>query len=168
MILTFWSWRSQTQSGSQDFGQLVILSSIAKIEIDGKLVSKKYTPISPVNEKGKATFAIKVYRKCDEFPNGADGGLWTQYFEQNIKVGDTIMCEGPIGKIKYFGHGKMHLMKKELKPKTKIGLIAGGSGITPMYVCRRSCFKSRQRRRRNHLAFLKQDQGRHSMQGLAR
>jgi len=99
-------------------------------DIDGKLVSKKYTPISAVNEKGKATFAIKVYRKCEEFPNG---GVYGQHFENNIKVGDTILCEGPIGKIKYFGHGKMHLMKKELKPKTKVGLIAGGSGITPMY-----------------------------------
>lgn len=39
-------------------------------EINGKVVARKYTPISPVNEKGKAIFAIKVYRKCNEFPNG--------------------------------------------------------------------------------------------------
>ena len=47
-------------------------------EIDGKIVSRKYTPISPINEKGRALFAIKIYRKNDEFPNG---GKFTQYLE---------------------------------------------------------------------------------------
>lgn len=44
------------------------------------------------------------------------------------------MCEGPIGRIKYLGYGKIEKMKKELKhPKMRICLLAGGSGITPMY-----------------------------------
>ena len=57
---------------------------------------------------------------------GIFGGLFTlftQYFEDHVNVGDSIMCEGPFGKIKYFGHGKIILGKKELKHKTKIGLI---------------------------------------------
>merc|ERR1712070_253571 len=37
-------------------------------EVDGKKMNRKYTPISPVNEKGKATFVIKVYRNNEEFP----------------------------------------------------------------------------------------------------
>ena len=33
------------------------------LQIDGKTVTKMYTPISLVNQKGKVVFAIKVYRK---------------------------------------------------------------------------------------------------------
>ena len=43
-----------------------------------KVVSRKYTPISLVNEKGKIEFVIKVYRACDEFPSG---GVMSQYLE---------------------------------------------------------------------------------------
>ena len=43
------------------------------------------------------------------------------------------MCEGPIGMIKYLGPGKVVLKKKELQPKKRIGLVAGGSGVTPMF-----------------------------------
>lgn len=71
-------------------------------DIDGKHFSKKYTPISPVNQKGSSDFAIKVYRPNEEFP---DGGAYTKWMEQNVNVGDTIMCEGPIGMIRYKGFG---------------------------------------------------------------
>jgi len=40
--------------------------------------------------------------------------------------------EGPFGLLHYLGHGKFSLRKKPLE-KTKIGLIAGGSGITPCF-----------------------------------
>lgn len=93
-------------------------------------MSRKYTPISPVNEKGKAVFVIKIYREDPAFP---DGGKFTQHLEKNVNVGDSIMCEGPIGMLKYNGFGKFMLKKNELKPKKRIGLLAGGSGITPMY-----------------------------------
>lgn len=98
--------------------------------IDGKLVSRKYTPVSPINLKGRAEFVIKIYRPHPDFP---EGGKFTQHLENNVNVGDSIICEGPIGKIKYFGDGKFNLLKKELPRKTKIGLLAGGSGITPMF-----------------------------------
>lgn len=42
------------------------------------------------------------------------------------------MCEGPIGRVRYLGHGAFKLLKNDLKPKSKIGLIAGGTGITPL------------------------------------
>ena len=99
-------------------------------DIDGKHVGKKYTPISPINQKGSLDFVIKVYRPCDEYP---DGGRYTPWWEKNVNVGDSIMCEGPIGKFRYLGHGKCVFQKKELKPKTKIFLCAGGSGITPHF-----------------------------------
>ena len=43
------------------------------------------------------------------------------------------MCEGPIGKLKYWGNGKFTQLKKDLLPKTKLGLLAGGTGLTPLF-----------------------------------
>jgi cytochrome-b5 reductase len=96
--------------------------------INGKLVSTKQTPVSLVNEKGRAVFVIKVYRACMEFP---DGGIFTQHLEDNVHVGDSIMCEGPIGKTKYLGNGRFTVKKRMAMPKKKVGLLAGGTGITP-------------------------------------
>lgn len=50
-----------------------------------------------------------------------------------MKIGDSILCEGPFGKLRYFGYGDFHYMKKQLPNKTKVGLIAGGTGITPLF-----------------------------------
>lgn len=37
-------------------------------DIDGKHFARKYTPVSPINQKGTSDFVIKVYRNNDEFP----------------------------------------------------------------------------------------------------
>jgi NAD(P)H-flavin reductase len=101
------------------------------VKVDGKTVTKPYTPISLINEKGKVVFVIKVYREHPDFPNG---GKWSQNLENNVKVGDSIMCEGPIGKVRYFGNGSFYHLKKEIPhKKTKVALIAGGTGLTPMF-----------------------------------
>ena len=41
-----------------------------KGEIDGKIVSHPYTPVSPVNQKGSICFCFKVYREHADFPGG--------------------------------------------------------------------------------------------------
>ena len=98
----------------------------------GCRMTRNYAPISPVNMKGSAYFAIKIYRASGAWPGY---GLFTQYLEDKVNVGDSILCEGPpAGKIKYLGFGDFNLFKRPFKHrKTKIGLIAGGSGITPLY-----------------------------------
>jgi NAD(P)H-flavin reductase len=53
--------------------------------------------------------------------------------ENKVNVGDSIRCEGPTGKTKYEGNGKFISQKKELPKKQKLGLIAGGTGISPLY-----------------------------------
>jgi len=99
-------------------------------DIGDKHIVKRYTPISPVNQKGFADFAIKVYRNNEQFPNG---GVFTQHLEKNINVGDMMTCEGPIGMLRYLGWGKFVFKKVEMEhKKTNVFLIAGGSGITPM------------------------------------
>lgn len=40
------------------------------MEINGNMISRKYTPISVINEKGTISFLIKVYKQNDEYPVG--------------------------------------------------------------------------------------------------
>lgn len=91
--------------------------------------SRKYTPISQVNEKGKAIFIIKIYRKHPDYPGK---GLMTQYLEDQIQVGDNVICSGPSGKVQYHGYGNIGYNGRQLGLQ-KLGLIAGGTGITPGY-----------------------------------
>lgn len=57
--------------------------------VNGCSLSRKYTPVSLVNKKGSANFPIKIYRKHPDWPGK---GLFTQHLEDNVKVGDYIMC----------------------------------------------------------------------------
>ena len=78
----------------------------------GKLVSRPYTPISSVDDKGYFDLLIKLY------PGGV---MSTALF--NMAVGETIEVKGPnAGKLRYRKGMAKHL-----------GLIAGGTGITPMW-----------------------------------
>jgi len=77
---------------------------------DGKVVARPYTPTSLNDEKGKFEILIKSY------PQGK-----VSSFLHSLKVGDSIEVKGPFPKIKYTPN-----MKK------KIGMVAGGTGITPM------------------------------------
>ena len=49
-----------------------------------------------------------------------------------MKVGDMMKMEGPKGLLNYIGQGNFILKKVPIK-KTNIGMIAGGSGLTPCY-----------------------------------
>lgn len=78
---------------------------------DGKDIIRPYTPISTPQTVGSATFVIKSY------PNGK----MTQYLH-HLKDGDQIEVKGPI-------------QKYDLQPNMhkKIGLLGGGTGITPLF-----------------------------------
>lgn len=56
------------------------------------------------------------------------GGKVSQYMD-SLKVGDLLDVQGPYGVIEYYGRGEW---KKYGKNKHKIGMIAGGTGVTPM------------------------------------
>jgi len=91
-------------------------------------VGRPYTPMSTINQKGSMSFGIKVYKKNEEFPNG---GKVSQLIEA-LKPGDNILVSGPIGMVKYNGGGEFVRKGEALAHKKKrIGLITGGSGITP-------------------------------------
>jgi len=77
----------------------------------GQLITRPYTPISPSDKRGEVTFLIKKY----------DTGKLTPYLH-NLKVGDKVKIKGPLQKIAY-----------QSNEHDQIAMIAGGSGITPMY-----------------------------------
>ncbi|KAF7793598.1 hypothetical protein EIP86_004712, partial [Pleurotus ostreatoroseus] len=78
---------------------------------NGKPIIRPYTPVSPSDQEGEFTFLIKRYEE----------GKMSQYIH-SLKPGETLGIKGPIMKIPY--------KKNEFQ---EIGMIAGGSGITPMY-----------------------------------
>ena len=49
-----------------------------------------------------------------------------------MKIGNKMKMEGPKGLLNYYGNGNFILKKAPIR-KTKIGMIAGGSGLTPCY-----------------------------------
>lgn len=58
----------------------------------------------------------------------------------NIRVGNNIMCEGPYGKIKYQGSGEFEYLGNKLSKKNSLGLIGGGTGVTPLFsIAQSSC-----------------------------
>ncbi|CAI8054619.1 NADH-cytochrome b5 reductase 2, partial [Geodia barretti] len=102
--------------------------------IDGKLVSRPYTPVTSDDEQGYFQLIIKVYF-ANVHPKFPEGGKMSQYLD-SLKVGDTIDITGPAGKVIYLGRGYIRVKypgkPEQIRFATDIGLIAGGTGITPM------------------------------------
>nr|XP_017498140.2 NADH-cytochrome b5 reductase 2 [Manis javanica]XP_017498141.2 NADH-cytochrome b5 reductase 2 [Manis javanica]XP_036882249.1 NADH-cytochrome b5 reductase 2 [Manis javanica] len=104
-------------------------------KIDDVLVVRAYTPVSSDDDQGFVDLIIKIYFK-NVHPSYPEGGKMTQYLE-NMKIGDTILFRGPMGRLLYHGPGKFSIkLYKTSEPEEKLvhhlGMIAGGTGITPM------------------------------------
>jgi cytochrome-b5 reductase len=100
---------------------------------EGKEVQRSYTPTTSDEESGYVDFMIKVYFK-DTHPKFPDGGKMSQHLN-NMKIGDTMLMKGPKGHLDYKGKGKFTILhKREVTQykKKKLGMVAGGTGITPM------------------------------------
>ncbi|KAL4308129.1 hypothetical protein GQ457_01G027850 [Hibiscus cannabinus] len=100
------------------------------VVIDGKLCMRAYTPSSAVDEVGYFDLAVKVYFKGvhPKFPNG---GLMSQYLD-SLPLGSTLNVKGPLGHIEYTGRGNF-LVHGKPKFAKKLAMLAGGTGITPIY-----------------------------------
>jgi len=100
---------------------------------EGKEVIRSYTPTTGDEKKGTVTFVIKVYKPNP--PKFPDGGQMSQYVD-SLKVGDSCLFRGPKGHLDYKGCGKfdIHRTRKPVDSRTctHIGMIAGGTGLTPM------------------------------------
>ncbi|KAF4949072.1 hypothetical protein FGADI_9146 [Fusarium gaditjirri] len=83
-----------------------------KADVDGESVARSYTPVSNNSDLGVLELVIKAY---------PDGKLTSKYLA-TLEVGDEVLFRGPKGAMKY----QPNFCKK-------IGMIAGGTGITPMF-----------------------------------
>lgn len=89
-------------------GQHIAIKAILP---DGEEVMRPYTPTSEGYQRGHVDFVIKVYPE----------GKMTQHME-SMEVGDRLLFKGPKGRFQYIPRGKR-----------AYGMLAGGTGITPMY-----------------------------------
>ncbi|CAH1966977.1 unnamed protein product [Acanthoscelides obtectus] len=130
---------------------------IAKIDDD--LVIRSYTPVSSDDDHGFVDFVIKVYFK-NVHPKFPDGGKMTQYLE-SLKLGDTLTFRGPSGRIQYTGPGTFAVKKLRKDPPiiykaSKVNLIAGGVGITPILQLIRHAVKDSNDKTKMALLFANQ------------
>lgn len=80
-----------------------------RAEVDGAKVMRAYTPTSRIDQVGFFDLLIKTY----------EYGKMSSYLH-SLKPGDLVEVRGPVGRFKYSVNGFSH-----------IGLIAGGTGLTP-------------------------------------
>mmetsp|Transcript_30195 Transcript_30195/g.85278 ORF Transcript_30195/g.85278 Transcript_30195/m.85278 type:complete len:298 (-) Transcript_30195:16-909(-) len=98
---------------------------------DGKEVARSYTPVSGEDQLGFVDFVIKIYPQGEMTP-----------LLDALVVGDKVGFRGPKGKMEY---------KRDMK--SAIGMIAGGTGITPMYQVLKAALEDEQDRTQFHLIF---------------
>jgi len=83
----------------------------ANIGENGKPVIRPYTPVTnDKKDKGHFDLVVKTYPT----------GVMSKHI-YNLKIGDKLEVKGPISKLPYTKNMKKH-----------IGMLAGGTGITPM------------------------------------
>lgn len=103
-------------------------------DANGKNHQRSYTPVTGDEILGKVSFVIKIY-KAGEHPKFPDGGKMSQHLD-SLQIGDVQEMKGPKGHLNYLGKGKFTVkeMRKPISERNvkKIGMIAGGTGITPM------------------------------------
>ncbi|XP_010881833.2 NADH-cytochrome b5 reductase 2 [Esox lucius] len=112
-------------------GQHVYLSA----KVNGSLVIRAYTPVSSDQDRGFVDLVVKIYRK-NTHPSYPEGGKMSQHLD-TMSIGDKIDFRGPNGLLVYTGNGKFAIRpdkKSEAKVRKfkHLGMIAGGTGITPM------------------------------------
>ena len=100
-------------------------------EINGKDIMRSYTPTSSDDDNGHFDLLIKAYEQ----------GNISRYVSL-LKIGDKIRVKGPKGQFTYAPELSRH-----------IGMIAGGTGITPMLQIIRAALKNPQDRTKLSLIY---------------
>ncbi|KAE9051346.1 hypothetical protein PR001_g1547 [Phytophthora rubi] len=83
---------------------------VARARVDGKTILRPYTPVNMNEERGFLELVVKGYPQ----------GKLSKYIV-GLKEGDSLDMKGPFPKFNYYPNRYK-----------SIGMIAGGSGITPM------------------------------------
>lgn len=93
--------------------------------VDGSEVIRSYTPVSKHTQEGYFELVVKVYRD----------GKMSRYLDA-MKVGDCIDVKGPVGHLEYLGKGRFVVKDRHGSRQIKVDrvcMVAGGTGITPMF-----------------------------------
>jgi len=99
--------------------------SLRFFDDDGSEVIRSYTPVSSDDEVGYVELVIKIY----------EDGKMGQYLD-HLNIGDHIDIMGPKGFIHYDSPSHIILTKPRAKGSfvfQTLNMIAGGTGLTPMY-----------------------------------
>jgi len=101
-----------------------------------KEIGRNYTPTLVDEKAGYFDLMVKLYSPGNVvMPDGrsttwADGGKMSQFLKDK-KAGDSLELMGPVGLVEYLGRGMFKLPGRTTEAK-HVGMMAGGSGITPM------------------------------------
>lgn len=99
-------------------------------------IDRRYTPITCNETPGYVDLVVKVYRPGTvKMPDGkqmtwVDGGKMGLYMHSR-KVGDFVEMMGPTGVNEYLGRGIFKLPSRTVSVR-HVGMLAGGTGLTPM------------------------------------
>ncbi|CAN0178430.1 unnamed protein product, partial [Phaeothamnion confervicola] len=93
-----------------------------------EFVMRAYTPATGDELKGFVDLVVKVYKPCERFPQG---GKMSQLLDE-LEIGETVDFKGPLGEITYLGDSAFDV-KGRLRHFPCVAMLAGGTGITPMY-----------------------------------
>lgn len=106
-----------------------------------QIVQRAYTPYSCGTQRGFVDLLVKVYFPSEKSSQGSAsfaGGQMTMLLE-NMAIDEnsdqlTLEVKGPIGNFTYVGNGQVRWKPtNRLLKVRKLAMIAGGSGITPMW-----------------------------------
>eukprot|EP00756_Hemistasia_phaeocysticola_P008570 Hpha_TRINITY_DN14666_c1_g1::TRINITY_DN14666_c1_g1_i1::g.48464::m.48464/K00326/E1.6.2.2; cytochrome-b5 reductase len=99
----------------------------------GEPVLRPFTPVK--EENGTVDFVIKVYKPCERHPQG---GEMSQLLDK-LKIGNTVECRGPYGRISYLGNSLFRISQQAdgggKVDKTQVrylNFVCGGTGVTPV------------------------------------
>ncbi|CAN6466819.1 unnamed protein product [Victoria cruziana] len=123
--------RFELPSEDQVLGLPVGKHIMVSATIGGKLCIRPYTPVSPVDQAGRFDLLVRIYFRGvnPEFP---EGGLMSQHLD-SLPLGSLVDIKGPVGRIEYAGRGGFKLGNGKRRHAKKLAMIAGGTGITPIY-----------------------------------
>ncbi|KDR71724.1 hypothetical protein GALMADRAFT_229269 [Galerina marginata CBS 339.88] len=93
----------------------------------GEWVQRAYTPLLERDMTGFVDLLVKIYSPNPEFP---EGGRMSLGFSELV-VGDIVEFKGPMGNFFWKGRGVACLHNQDRNIE-EIGLVCGGSGITPV------------------------------------
>lgn len=101
-----------------------------RADINGQRVQRPYTPMTDDATLGHVDLLVKVY-----FPNVhpafPEGGKMSQHLDR-MAIGDMIDVKGPLGEVTYKGNGNFTYLMED-KQATRFNMVAGGTGLTPVY-----------------------------------